>query len=309
MTPRFSILMTNFNKAPYIADAIRSVLSQTFGGWELLIYDDASNDGSVEAVRPFLRDHRIKLLQGRENIGTARAHQELLKLAAADLIGILDSDDSLDCLALEKVLARYDASPETGVIYTNYYYCNSDLVPVHAGCGSAIPPNTSNLHSNVIVAWRTFRRSVYEQSAGLDNSILYAEDIDLMLKLEELAPVAYVGEPLYYYRVLPESQTHSFRKTQINRSSTALAKLNAYQRRRNSDMPNLSQPEIAEVLFFGAATSILAGRIRLAKRFIRQALSIHPFFLLDPRFYWKICSKIVKLIKLKLAKPLVSLIR
>ncbi|MCK4785888.1 MAG: glycosyltransferase, partial [Desulfobacteraceae bacterium] len=57
--PEISILMANYNNGKYIAEAIRSVLDQTFKDWELLIVDDCSTDNSIEIIGPYLKDRRI----------------------------------------------------------------------------------------------------------------------------------------------------------------------------------------------------------------------------------------------------------
>ena len=65
----FSVLIANYNNAKYIKKAIESVLKQTYKNWEIVIVDDASTDNSLEVIRPYLKDKRIKLVKHKENQG------------------------------------------------------------------------------------------------------------------------------------------------------------------------------------------------------------------------------------------------
>ena len=67
--PLFSIVMTNHNYGRYIGEAIRSVLGQSYRNWELVIVDDGSSDDSLDKIRPFLRDRRIRLFRNRKKQG------------------------------------------------------------------------------------------------------------------------------------------------------------------------------------------------------------------------------------------------
>ena len=58
----FSILMANYNNSDNIEEAIQSVISQTYQHWKLIFVDDASTDNSIEIIKPYLKDNRIKLI-------------------------------------------------------------------------------------------------------------------------------------------------------------------------------------------------------------------------------------------------------
>lgn len=88
-----SIIMPSYNTAEYIAASIRSVLSQTYKNWELIIVDDCSADTMDDAVKPFLSDERIKYLKNEKNSGAAVSRNRALREAAGKWIAFLDSDD------------------------------------------------------------------------------------------------------------------------------------------------------------------------------------------------------------------------
>jgi glycosyltransferase involved in cell wall biosynthesis len=303
---KFSILMPNYNKAEFLAEAINSVLAQSYNYWELLILDDCSGDDSVVVIKKLLGDKRIQFFMNKKNIGKTRSLKKLVGEAKGEIIVELDSDDALSPEALSLVSMTYDKNPGCGLVYSQCYYCDHKLQPIHKGLSAAIPKGKSNLHVNSVVALRTYRKSAYQMTTGYDEAVKFAEDIDLVLKLEEITRLYFINEPLYFYRILRKSQTHSFLNTRINRSSTALAKLNAYKRRLGTGIPNLERPEIAEVLFWGSLNAVLAGRLSLAFRFVFSLLKIHPFFIFDYLFYRALLGKIIKIKKLKKEKPLLS---
>ena len=88
-----SVITASFNSEAVIADAIHSVLGQTFSDWEMIIVDDGSTDATVKVVEKFLGDKRIKLHRHSVNMGTVAARNRAIELARGSIIAILDSDD------------------------------------------------------------------------------------------------------------------------------------------------------------------------------------------------------------------------
>ena len=94
MNEKVSIIMPNYNCDKFIEESIRSVLSQTYGNWELLIVDDCSTDKSVEIVRKYCEnDNRIKLFINDKNSGAAFSRNKAMREATGKWIAFLDSDD------------------------------------------------------------------------------------------------------------------------------------------------------------------------------------------------------------------------
>ena len=67
---RLTVLMPVYNVAPYVADAIESVLSQSYSDFDLLVLDDCSTDNTVDIVNSF-KDSRIRLVRNEVNLGLA----------------------------------------------------------------------------------------------------------------------------------------------------------------------------------------------------------------------------------------------
>ncbi|EAR22072.1 glycosyltransferase family 2 protein [Nitrococcus mobilis] len=91
-TPTVTVLIPVHNRVGYIRDAIDSVLAQTFADFELLIIDDASSDGSADAVASY-RDPRLRLLRNETNLGIPGSRNRGIDEARGEYLAFLDSDD------------------------------------------------------------------------------------------------------------------------------------------------------------------------------------------------------------------------
>ena len=91
-TPTVTVLVPVYNRAAYIRDAIESILAQTFTDFELLVIDDASSDGSADAVASY-RDERIRLLCNETNLGIPGSRNRGIDEARGEFLAFLDSDD------------------------------------------------------------------------------------------------------------------------------------------------------------------------------------------------------------------------
>lgn len=94
MGKTISIIMTSYNYAEYISEAIESVINQTYTDWELIIVDDASIDNSSEIIKYYAqKDNRIKPFFHTKNLGLATAIQTGLKNTKTEWVAFLESDD------------------------------------------------------------------------------------------------------------------------------------------------------------------------------------------------------------------------
>lgn len=98
-----SIVMPSYNCARFLEDSIKSVISQTYSNWELLIVDDCSTDDSLEIARKFATtDSRISVFRNKKNSGAAVSRNFAIKKAKGKWIAFLDADDLWSAEKLEK---------------------------------------------------------------------------------------------------------------------------------------------------------------------------------------------------------------
>jgi len=113
--PELSIIMPVYNSVDFIAEAVESVLSQTFTDFELIVIDDASTDGSDKILNGF-KDDRIKHYTNDENQGIVYSRNLGLKEARGNFIAQFDSDDVALPDKFEKQINYLKKNPEFGMI-------------------------------------------------------------------------------------------------------------------------------------------------------------------------------------------------
>jgi glycosyltransferase involved in cell wall biosynthesis len=130
MSPKISVIMATYNHAPYVAQAIRSVLDQSFSDFELLIVDDGSQDETASVVAGFA-DRRIRFIARADNRGSAASRNELIRSSRGQYVAVQNSDDywPLDKLAYQFELL--ENNPDFAAIFgrASFVDRNSVLVP------------------------------------------------------------------------------------------------------------------------------------------------------------------------------------
>lgn len=112
---KVSVLMTLYNKGPWVREAVESVLGQTFTDFELLVVDDASTDDGLARVKA-IGDPRIRIIESAENTGRAAAANRGYDAARGAYVAVLDADDLMHPERLAKQVAFLDAHPEVGAV-------------------------------------------------------------------------------------------------------------------------------------------------------------------------------------------------
>lgn len=106
--PLISVLMPAYNSELYIAEAIKSILDQSYQNIELIIFDDGSKDKTREVIESFT-DPRIMKMLSDQNYGVVRARNEMIDKAQGQYIALMDADDIADRFRLEKQLRTLQA--------------------------------------------------------------------------------------------------------------------------------------------------------------------------------------------------------
>lgn len=107
---KFSIICATYNRSNFIADAILSVINQSYIDWEMIIVDDGSQDTTEFVVDKFICD-RVKYIKLNKNSGVGRARNIGISQSTGDWIIILDSDNRLYSGALSAISSRILAYP------------------------------------------------------------------------------------------------------------------------------------------------------------------------------------------------------
>jgi len=118
--PLVTVMIPVFNREKYLAEAIESVVQQTYPHWKLLVIDDASTDRTGEIAKSYLSDTRIAYERLSENVGPGRALSAGIQKIDTPYCVILDSDDWFDPKALEILTNEMNKQPlSTNLVFSN----------------------------------------------------------------------------------------------------------------------------------------------------------------------------------------------
>jgi glycosyltransferase involved in cell wall biosynthesis len=220
---RISLVVPARNRADYIASAIRSIRRQTRSDFELVVVDDGSTDDTVAVARIAAEgDPRVRTVTTLPR-GVCAALNLGVSLTSGKYVGWVDSDDALAPTALERTGEFLDTHPEVGMVYSQHLVINESGDALGLGKRCAVPFSPERLLTDFMTFhFRLMRRALFEQLGGLDDGMRFAEDWDLCLRLSEVAPIAHLPEPLYYYRVHERALSRTHRQQQTAASRRAV---------------------------------------------------------------------------------------
>lgn len=129
---RFSICMPVYNGAKVISPTIKSILSQSFSNFDLVIVDDCSKDNSKEVIKSF-KDKRIKYYRNEKNLGYSGNIEKCRQKATGDILYLMGQDDILGEDALLNTAKAFERSEDIGVVTRPYFWFDEEIEkPVRA---------------------------------------------------------------------------------------------------------------------------------------------------------------------------------
>jgi glycosyltransferase involved in cell wall biosynthesis len=206
-----SVLMPMRNAEPFVRAALESVLAQEGAELEVVVIDDGSTDGSAAAVRG-LGDPRVRLLPGPCR-GIAAAFNAALAEARGELVARCDADDLYPPGRLAWQVRWLAEHPEFGAVCGRFTTMTpkGEVVSVLTCGGDAAEEVTGELLAGATrTSFCTFavRTELLRRIGGCRAFFATAEDIDLLLRLGEVARVWFEPRSWYFYRLHDASITH-----------------------------------------------------------------------------------------------------
>lgn len=129
---KFSILIPTYNGGDVLGKTLKSLLSQSFVNYEIIVQDDVSNDNTEGVVKSF-GDERIKFYRNEKNLGYPGNLEEVRKKASGDIIYLMGQDDILADEALANTHKVFQENPEVGAVTRPYFWFDKDVnIPVRA---------------------------------------------------------------------------------------------------------------------------------------------------------------------------------
>jgi len=243
--PPVSVVMPVYNSAHVVADAVESILHQTFGDFEFIIVDDGSTDATEEILREYSAlDGRIKLYN-QENCGLIASLNRYCRVANGKYIARMDADDISLPARLEKQFRYLEAHSEVGVLGTRIQDVDSNRTPIIEWPVPADP---------VVVRWFLFfgnciahpsvmmRRELLDRLGYYRPSAIHVEDYDLWIRAAEVTGLANLPEVLVQYRISAESVSSRNVSAQDERAAALSSAL-----RQTGDIVQLYETYVTKV--------------------------------------------------------------
>lgn len=207
---RFSVIIPLYNKAPYVAKAIQSVLAQTFVDYELVIVDDGSKDDSAEIAAKIIEGHPNCRLIKQDNAGVSMARNNGVAASHGDYLCFLDADDWWEPAFLEEMTQLIEEFPESGIYGTNYTIVNETKHKTRiAPIGVEVDfekgyINYCQVYAKTLVMPLTsisvaIPRPIFDEMQGFPKGIKLGEDFLLWIRIALKYKVVFLNKALAYY--------------------------------------------------------------------------------------------------------------
>lgn len=204
MKPKVSVIVPAYNSEAYMADALRSVLAQTYKNYEVIAVDDGSIDGTLRLAKSF--EPWVKALT-KQNGGPASARNLAISNSQGDYLAFLDSDDVWVADKLEQQAAFLDENRDVGLVYGEalMFTENNDEKKVGGRIGYTTDPSFRLLLFGDYIPNSTvmIRRACVEKVGLLNESrkLIGVEDYEYWMRIAKHFRMAGIPRPLAYYRI------------------------------------------------------------------------------------------------------------
>ena len=221
--PKVTVLMPTYNVAPWVEEAIRSVLRQTYRDFELLVVDDASTDNTLDVVRS-IDDPRIRIASFPDNVGLADNLNRGLDIITTELVARMDGDDIAEPDWLETGIHILDTHPCVGICSFGFQFFGSKSSIVRFP--ELHEDSKAQMLFGCTVIVPVFRRAVM-----VDNHLRYsteafpAEDYMMWANAYRVTQIYNVQRTLFRYRTHATQISTSRREAQILKSNEVRLKM------------------------------------------------------------------------------------
>jgi len=209
----FSVIMPTYNCAKYVAEAVQSVLAQTYSDFELIIVDDGSTDGTFESLQTICKqNNRIRLHQ-IPHAGVSAARNYGIEKAVGDKILFMDGDDSWE----ENLLESCNEAKQLDLIVFGIrpYYYDDEGVLVKTNASMSLKPTPKELTWTDTIDFifpecnmsspcnKVYNRELIEKkNVRFSTDCVYLEDLKFNLDyLKHINSLYIVNKDLYKYRL------------------------------------------------------------------------------------------------------------
>jgi glycosyltransferase involved in cell wall biosynthesis len=213
--PAISVVMPVYNVERFVEQAVRSVLDQSFGDFELIIVDDGGSDASIAICRQ-LADHRTRIVH-QANRGLAGARNTGIAEARGEFVALIDSDDAWMPEKLERHIAHLRANPDVGISYAGAKLIGDNGQPLgisqrpllgdvtsrHVFCGQTIKNGSVPVFRRAALNEAALRIAGADRVSYFDEGLRRSEDVECWTRIALTTRWRFAGIPgdLTLYRI------------------------------------------------------------------------------------------------------------
>jgi len=206
--PLVTIVTPSYNQAAYLEETIQSVLNQDYKNIQYIIVDGASTDGSVDLIKRY--ENKIIKWISESDRGQTDAINKGFSLAKGEIIGWLNSDDTLLPHAVSEAVRFLIDNPAVGLIYgdANYIDGNSEVIGKFPAAQTTLK-RLRRGYVHIPQQASFFRKSLWDRVGPLDPSFFFAMDYDLWVRLASVSEIKYLHQLWANFRLHANAKTIS----------------------------------------------------------------------------------------------------
>jgi len=220
---KVSIVTPSLNQGEYIEKTIQSVLAQSYRNYEYIIIDGGSKDNTLDIIRKYERV--LEYWVSEKDLGQSDAINKGWRRAQGHILAYLNSDDTLDPNAIQKVVEMFIQYPQMGIIYGDCNVINENDVYLGNLKGKQLS------HRDLLIKgqkgiWQPaafFNAETVQKIGYLNIRWIYCMDYDLILKIAKISPIKYIPFTLANHRMysttksLSQAENHWLEKIEVKK--------------------------------------------------------------------------------------------
>ena len=324
--PLVSVLMSTYNRAAFLREALDSVLTQTYPHWELLVCDDGSTDSSWQILTEYqARDPRIRAFY-KENGGQSSGLNVAFRHSSGSVVCLLDSDDTFLPQKIERLLHGFRENPPCGLVWHLLQRVNNEkkpegIIPLLSFMDSGWKGPEMLREAGILNGLRqggalAIRRTVAERIFPLQETPVLRNfgDTPIMRLAPLMAPVVGIKEILGTFRKHSGNQSSApslsdYLQRELRCYQAVWELQRDYLASRHPNSPDLLAPLTANGHF--VAMTYLSARLqghRRLERQMRKLMRQSPSPLLTESPFWRFVFRVAPFIPLPLLVAAINIL-
>ena len=287
-----SVVIPAYNAAPYIREALESVLAQSYTNFEVIVVDDGSVDNTAQIVRDF--GTAVRLVQ-QKNRGLAAARNAAIKEAQGEIIAPLDADDLWEPVYLEIMIDFLLQHQNAVAAYCGFRYISAAGVEIGRSASKVVP--SESFHETLlgdgnwlIPSAVIFYKNMAERVGLFDEEISPVADAGLWMNLSAHSPFVGLPNQLVKYRRHGENMSND-PKLMVSANARLIEKIFGAPSDASTHWSPQKRQAYTKLFSSGALQYLASGNTEESTRYFLRLLELAPLAVLQLQF-WRAVSRL-----------------